>query len=892
MDQEQFAKNAALSGRLAAEGMVLLENKENCLPFQPGCRVALFGAGQINMSDGGTGSARVITAYVINPLEGLSRAEKDGKIIIDSELKARYTADLEFIPSAGEIAAAAARNDIACLFISRNAGEGSDRKDVPGDFRLSEAEENLISALAASPFKKVAVVVNSGGMIDLSWFGKYENFKSLLFIWQPGMEGGLAVARILCGDFNPSGRLVDTVAVSCDAWPSTAEFQLSQRRLNYSEDVYVGYRYFETIPGMKDKVLYPFGYGLSYTTFEISDAALQCDGETVTVRGCVTNTGSRSGREVVQCYVSAPGKNRPAIELRAYTKTPEIAPGKSVQIELNFPFNDIWRFDEDGSLAAPGSFVVESGTYTFMLGQSVRNTIVAGTYELAEQRVTGTPGNIFRPVPPSLLQADGSKKITGGMERVLEPENITIPKLEPKPVVFDIPIMLKDVADGKATMDDFIAQMSLRELMELCHGQPSFVPRSTGGIGNLIKYGVPNVQTADGPAGIRWSTPMTCFPCATLIACSWDDELKTRMGAAMGAEGVNSDLDILLAPGLNIHRNPLCGRNFEYFSEDPLISGKSAAAIVRGVQSEGMGATVKHFAANSRENQRKRCDSIISDRALREIYLRGFEIVVREGKPWCIMSSYNLINGVYTAENHMLLSRLLREEWGYDGMVMTDWVTTTTIARELWAGNDVKMPMYIRDEYEAALYANLYNNMPRAIVERSARRVLNMIMKTRCFQKQSFGKYHFIPAAGCKFDGQLIYGVNQGNTFRVRSEENNGGYVHTRLRMAGSRAGAELVYLLEFEESGNYSIDLRIASPSKTLSAELIVDGKSMDILPLVPTMDDNGGDIVGDSWNKWSTQGALKAYISAGKHEVHINFIDPELIGCSFNYFNISRLS
>ena len=304
-----------------------------------------------------------------------------------------------------------------------------------------------------------------------------------------------------------------------------------------------------------------------------------------------------------------------------------------------------------------------------------------------------------------------------------------------------------------------------------------------------------------------------------------------------------------------------------------------------------MGATLKHFAVNSRENQRKRCDSIVSYRALREIYLRGFEIAVREGDPWCIMSSYNLLNGTYTAESQVLLSRLLREEWGYEGVVMTDWVTTTTIARELWAGNDVKMPMYIRDEYEAALYANLYNNMPRAIVERSARRVLKMIMKTRCFERQYLGEYHTIPAEGCKFDGQKIFGVNQGNTYRVRSEDNDGGYVHTRLRMAGSRAGAELVYLLDFEADGNYAIDLRIATPSKTLSAELIVDGKSLDVIPLAPTMDDDGGDNVGDTWNVWSTQGELKAFISAGKHEFHLNFIDPERIGCSFTSFHLRRL-
>ena len=222
---------------------------------------------------------------------------------------------------------------------------------------------------------------------------------------------------------------------------------------------------------------------------------------------------------------------------------------------------------------------------------------------------------------------------------------------------------------------------------------------------------------------------------------------------------------------------------------------------------------------------------------------------------------------------------------------MTDWVTTTTIARELWAGNDVKMPMYIRDEYEAALFANRHNNMPRAIIERSARRVLNMVMKTRSFKEQRVPEYHTIPADGCKFDGQLIAGVNQVTTFRVPSEDNNGGYVHTRLRWSDARGGAELIYMLDFEKEGNYAFELRIASPSTTLSGELIIDGKLVDTCPLAPTMADNGGDTSGDSWNQWATRTGLKAHITAGKHEVHINFRDPEVIGCSFNYFNIVRL-
>jgi len=890
MTQEQFKKNATISGQLAAGGMVLLENNGNTLPFPAGCKVALFGAGQIAMTDGGTGSAKVKTAYNINPLQGLSLAEADGKIVIDRELKERYTADLQYIPTAEEIAAAAGRNDIACLFISRNAGEGADRQDIPGDFRLSETEESLIAALAESPFKKVVAVINSGGMIDLSWFKKYSNFKSLLLIWQPGMEGGKAVAGILCGDINPSGRLSDTVAVSCDAWPSTAEFQTCQRQLNYSEDIYVGYRYFETIPGMKEKVLYPFGYGLSYTTFEITGTALQCDGKTVVVTGSVTNTGSRPGRDVVQCYVSATGENRPAIELRAYTKTAEIQPGESVRVELSFPFNDLWRFDEDGDFATPGSFVIEAGTYTFMLAHSVRDTVTAGTYTVAEHIVLGTPGNIFRPVPPTLLRADGSKKITGGTEKVLEPEDIAVVAEEPAPAVFDPPLTLQDVADGKATIDQFVSQLTLHELMHLCHGQPPVKPTTTGGFGNLLKYGVPNVQTADGPAGIRCSSPMTCFPCATLIACSWDDGLKTDMGIAMGSEGINNNLDILLAPGLNIHRNPLCGRNFEYFSEDPLISGKSAAALVRGVQSQGMGATLKHFAVNSRENQRKRCNSVVSDRALREIYLRGFEIAVREGKPWCIMSSYNLLNGINTSESQPLLSRLLREEWGYDGVVMTDWFTSSAILKELWAGNDIKMPMYNQDEYEIALNAHDYNNLPRAIIARSAKRVLNMVMKTWLFKNPTDPVYHTIPAAGCKFDGQLIAGIYQGTTYTRPAKDNPDHLVHTRLRMNYTRAGAELIYLLDFEESGNYAIDLCIASPSKNLSAELIIDGRSIDTIPLAPTMEDNGNDALGDSWDVWNIQGELKAAVTAGKHEVHIAFRDPTKVGCNFDFFNIYR--
>ena len=886
MDEALLRINARLSGELASDGMVLLENRNNALPFEPGCRIALFGRGQVEFSQGGTGSAGITSIYTVTPVEGL--AEPEHRLTLDAELLERYRADHDYLPDEAAIAAAAVRNDAACVILSRNAGEGNDRRDTAGDFRLSEAESRLLEMLGVSAFKRVVIVVNSGGLIELGWFRNYANFGGLLLCWQPGMEGARSLAKILCGEINPSGRLVDTIAEKYVDWPSAPGYQTNRRRLEFTEDIYVGYRYFETIPGAAARVLYPFGYGLSYTTFRIDSTACGCDGTTVTLRGRVTNTGNRAGRQVVQCYVAAPGADRPALELKGFSKTGVIPPGGSAEYAISFPVADLRRFDETGDICGkPGSFVLEAGEYTFRIGSSVRDTFAAGSWRQTESIVLETPGNIFTNINSSQLHADGSRTASGARSCEADTE---ITPFEAK--VFDPPIMLQDVADGKASLDDFVSQLSFRELVMMCQGQPPAIPRATGGIGFLKKFGVPNPQTADGPAGIRRGVPTTCFPCATLIACTWDAELQFRMGETLGREGLDNKIDILLAPGLNIHRNPLCGRNFEYYSEDPLVAGRSAAAMVRGVQSTGMGATIKHFAANSRENTRRICDSIVSDRALREIYLRGFEIAVKEAKPWCIMSSYNLLNGTHTSASYPLLTQLLRNEWGFDGVVMTDWVTTEQMWMELLAGNDLKMPRVPPDEIRHTMQMDIDRVpvLPRKVVERSVKRLLTLVMKTPCFKNRDFGHVSEIPAQGMRVDGQTMVGLGHSGPGTVPSTDPEGGkLILHNLKQNYWGTESSLYYQLKFAEAGDYRFSFRVASPSKELSIEMTVDDVSAGILPIPPTMADDLGDSAGITWKGWETRSGISAHFEAGHtYMVKLIFHDPSKVGSNFNYFEV----
>ena len=602
-------------------------------------------------------------------------------------------------------------------------------------------------AKVKSIFPNVAVVLNTGGMMDTSWFKDDPGISAVLLAWQGGIEGGLAAADILCGDVNPSGKLTDTFAEALEDYPSTEGFHESLDYVNYEEDIYEGYRYFETFPEARKKVIYPFGFGLSYTDFEIQAKDLTVGEEEIKIKVEVTNLGQREGKEVVQVYYSAPqGKlGKPALELGAFQKTRLLAPGETQTMRLSVPVSYMASFDDLGKISR-SAYVLEAGTYSFYVGNSSENLKKWDQeWNLSQDKVLCRLTSKCAPCQlPKRLTGDGSYEMLPVREAEKEP--LGLPKqdkellegMEPADRGYgqmsrrdrDKKHLLSEVTEGKLSLDEFMKQLSVEELAELLGGQPNTGVANTYGMGNLRDYGVPNVMTADGPAGLRIQPQChvytTAWPCATMLACTWNPDLVEEIGAAGASEVKENNIGIWLTPAMNIHRSPLCGRNFEYYSEDPLIAGKMGAAMVRGIQSQHIAASVKHFACNNKESNRKDSDSRVSERALREIYLKGFEIVVKEGDPWTIMSSYNLINGQRASENKDLLTGILREEWGFKGIVTTDWWTRGEHYKETKAGNDIKMGCGYPDRLLTALEKGL---ITREEMEVCARRILEMILK-------------------------------------------------------------------------------------------------------------------------------------------------------------------
>lgn len=753
-----------LSRRAAAEGMVLLKNEKKALPFAEGTRLVLFGKGSADYVKGGGGSGDVTVAYTRSLLDGLEIKEKEGKVQVLPSAASFYRENVKEQYSQGVqpgmtaepkipetvLNEAKAWADAAIISICRFSGEDWDRKGIPGDgdFYLTKEEQDMVDTVTAN-FEKVVVVLNVGGMADTSWFRKNEKIQAVLLAWQGGLEGGLAAADILCGDVNPSGKLTDTFAGSFDDYPSSANFNESKDYVEYTEDIYVGYRYFETIPEAGKKVNYPFGFGLSYTEFAIEPlSAGETDGS-IQVDVRVANMGSRAGKEVVQLYYSAPQGvlGKPAKELGAFGKTRLLEPGASQVLRLTFSIKDMASYDDLGKIKA-SAYVLEEGRYSFWLGDSVQNAEKLDfEYRVTENIVTEQL--TAKCVPLALkkrLLSDGSyEEMPAGeshwavnclvpqevdtLEGVM-PDVYGVTYEERKSWEASERIRFGDVAEGKAGMDEFLAQLSDEETARLLSGQPNTGIANTYGMGNVPAYDVPNIMTADGPAGLRIKEECgvctTAWPCATLLACTWDVELVYEVGAAGALEVKENNIGIWLTPAMNIHRSPLCGRNFEYYSEDPLISGKMGAAMIKGIQSRHIGASMKHFCCNNKETNRKDSDSRVSERALREIYLKGFEIAVKEASPWTIMSSYNLVNGCPASCCPELLTDILRGEWGFEGMVTTDWWNHAEHYMEIKAGGDVKMGCGYP---ERVLEAKEKGLVSREEMDICAKRVLEMILK-------------------------------------------------------------------------------------------------------------------------------------------------------------------
>ncbi len=753
-------EHRTLSRQAAREGMVLLKNEGALLPFASGQKLAIFGKAQADYVQGGGGSGDVTVARVRSLLDGFAEKEAEGKAQVFAPLSAYYAQNVAQQRAAGAnpgqtveppvpddlLAQARAYTDTALVTICRFSGEAWDRtgEAFDGDYYLSREERAMVDRVVEA-FPRVAVVLNVGGIVDTAWFRDEPRIQAALMGWQAGMEGGMATADLLCGDACPSGCLTDTFATDFAAYPSSAGFAESEDYVAYEDDIYVGYRYFETIPGVAEKVCYPFGFGLSYTSFDFAETIARREGEDIVLEVTVINTGDCAGRKVAQAYCRPPQGllGKPSLVLTGFAKTALLKPGESERLTIRFPLYRFASYDDTGRVQA-SSWLLEKGEYRFFVGGNVRD-LEPLTYVLTleQDEVLATPG--AKCVPHDLkrrLRPDGSYEAMPPSAPGVRPMDKVFPKDGQRPVEWcrQIPgcawageggaLQLKSVLDGELTLDEFVDKLSDEEKIHLLGGQPNRGVANTFGFGNLPEYGVPNAMTADGPAGLRIrpeaGVTTTSFPCATLLACSWDEALLFRIGQAIAEETHENGIGIWLAPAVNIHRTPLCGRNFEYYSEDPLVAGTLAASLVRGVQSLGVATSLKHFACNNKETNRRESDSRLSERALREIYLKAFEIIVKTAQPWTLMTSYNLINSVRASENRELLTGILRGEWGFEGVVTTDWYTHGEQYLEIAAGNDIKMgcgaPEHTLEKLrEGALSAE--------DVTDSAKRVLALLLK-------------------------------------------------------------------------------------------------------------------------------------------------------------------
>lgn len=710
----------SLARRAAAQGTVLLRNN-GALPLSPGSPVAVLGRVQVDWFAVGYGSGGDVNPpYTTRLLDCLEEAG----VAVVGELAAAYRSwCADNVPPTGEwgqwpryyqempvspplLEAAADQADTALVVVGRAAGEDRENLLEPGSYYLTQDERTLLGQ-AVNHFARVVVIVNSGNVMDLSWAEEF-GVDALLLAWPGGMEGARALTDVLTGALEPGGRLTDTIARRYEDYPSAAFFGGTEFN-DYAEDILVGYRYFESLA--PQEVAYPFGFGLGYTSWRVAPGQVHLERGSgcVTVEARVTNTGARPGATVVQVYAGAPrsgpgaggaasGSDRgpvlpvPERTLVAFGRTRELAPGQSQDLSWPVPLEHLASFDDSGATGFPDAWVLQAGEYPLMVGLCVRDAVEAGSVLVErtevlrrldqalapspehpfrrmtlERDAAGTPALAWEDVPVGAV--DLRERILAGLPRDL-------------PLTGDRGIRWHDVAEGRAELDDFLAQFTPEMLADLTFGDitmnsPLGVPGNAGAFGGvtpaLREMGVPPVVTTDGPSGIRVSAYASLLPCGTALASTWDPDLVEGLYALHGAEMVREGSDVLLAPGMNIHRNPLCGRNFEYFSEDPLLTGLIAAAVVRGIQSQGVSACPKHFVANNQETARTVCDSRVSARALREIYLRGFEICLVHSSPRVIMTSYNKVNGQWSHYNYDLATTILRDQWGYEGLVITDW---------------------------------------------------------------------------------------------------------------------------------------------------------------------------------------------------------------------------
>lgn len=780
-----FEKYTAKARQAVAEGQVLLLNQNHVLPLPKGSHVAVFGRMQLHYYKSGTGSGGMVN---VNKVTGILEALEESEDVQVYEplvdVYREWEKDHPFDEGVGWgnepwsqeemelnealVEEAAEKNEYAIVILARTAGEDKDNKMLEGAYCLTSIEEDMLQKVRKS-FAKMIVLLNTGNIMDMSFMDQYRP-DAVMYVWQGGMIGGLGTVDVLTGKVCPSGRLSDTIAAQMSDYPADPYFGGLEQNL-YVEDIYVGYRYFESVA--KSKVLYPFGFGLSYTTFSMKAGGFSYAENQVSFVMKVTNTGSVAGKEVVQVYAKAPlGKlGKPARVLIDFKKTKELMPGECETLTFAIPTSVFASYNEVSTVGMPVGWVLEAGEYTIYAGGNVRDAYAVGSFTLDELQIVEECRNALAPTTAfkrmKMTAANEHAEAAGVYEvameevplRVVSPEekrNAELP--ESYEMTGDRGIKLADVKAGKATLDEFVAQLTEEELASIVRGEGMGSPKVTAGTAaafggvtkSLLEKGIPCGCCDDGPSGMRLDSGMKAFslPNGTLLACTFNTQLNEELYAFTAVEMIKNRVDILLGPGMNIHRHPLNGRNFEYFSEDPLLTGKIAAAQVRGLKSAGVTGSLKHFCGNNQETRRHTSNSIISERALREIYLRGFEIAVKEAKADAVMTTYGPVNGIWTSSNYDLVTDILRKQWGFEGVVMTDWwayvcregdkPAKTDFATMVKAQNDLYMvcPDSEKNEHGDNTVESLHDgSLTLGELQRCAKNICRFMMNTHAFMR-------------------------------------------------------------------------------------------------------------------------------------------------------------
>lgn len=908
------------STQAIAEGVVLLENRNKALPLDRKKTIAVFGRIQLDYYKSGTGSGGMVNvSHVVNIPEGLiMRGAK-----LDQELFETYqnwTQEHPFdrgaswggepwcqeeMPLDGELVKrVAGRCETALVVIGRTAGEEMDNSYKEGSYLLTAGEKAMLQ-ITRQYFEKVVVLLNVASVIDMGFVDEFSP-DAVAYVWQGGMMGGLGTADVLLGDVSPSGKLTDTIAYQIEDYPSNVNFG-DQNRDFYCEDVYVGYRYFETFA--KDKVRYPFGHGLSYTEFKYEDEALAAGafiesvdgkaGEYVILKDKlrdtigehdeqgipwlhasvkVTNVGNFAGKEIVQVYCEAPqGKlGKPARVLCGFAKTKVLKPGESEQVFIEIDPNAFASFDDSGATGRRFAFLLEAGDYYFHIGRNVRDTLDPICMKLDGMEVLFQASSALAPVRPfsrmvnrsgkpnfetvpfvnveahSVKNEDGTGETTvfykkdEGKKRLDDmPEEIAY--------TGDLGIKLKDVFEGKHTLEEFIGQLSDEDLSCIIRGEGMGSPKVTAGTASafggvskrLQDFGVPCACCSDGPSGMRLDCGTKAFslPGGTMLACTWNRELLTELFAFTGTEMSANNVECLLGPGMNVHRHPLNGRNFEYFSEDPFLTGEIAAAQLVGLHSAGVTGTIKHFCGNNQETRRHFLDSVISERALREIYLKGFEIAVKKGGAYTIMTTYGSVNGLWTAGSYDLTTTILRKEWGFEGIAMTDWWANINrrgqapdkrdFAAMAMAQNDLYMVCADGEKHDDNTLESLEaGELKRAELQRNAANILKVILRTNAM-KRLVGTAEKIEIVGREEEGA----VSQEDVpcYQISKE--------LTVDLSGVKTARDFSYsfILDIEKPGRFEFTLTASSQASEL-AQIPVSVLSMGTVVGTFTWNGTGG--------------------------------------------------